>query len=472
MSEVMETPRLSAHRPDLTDLRVVVVGCGRSGLAAARLAADRGARVLLSDSRSEQELGAAAGQARDLGATLHPGGNTAELADSADLIVHSPGVPQEIPLIRRARELDLPVWSEIELATRFHCGRVIAVTGSNGKSTVTTMIGDIVAGSGLRTEVGGNLDRPFAELVDSAADDAFYVLELSSFQLENTHSLHADVAVLLNFSADHLDRYDGMTAYADAKARLLDLQDEDAFTVLSADDPASRRFDDRVRGKLHLFSTHGPVEQGAFVREGRMVLRTSVGEEDVFDLESLRLPGEHNQANALAAGLAARLAGFSVETIVRGLTQYRALPHRLEHVRSLAGIEFYNDSKATNPESAACALSSFDSGRVHLILGGKEKGAEWTELISRIAKHARRVLLVGAASGFLAERLRGIIPCVACETIPNAVLTGFRGAQAGDVVLLSPGCASFDQYRNFEERGEDFRQAAQALVGTEGRDDA
>jgi len=468
----MEAPRLNAHRPDLSDLRVLVVGCGRSGLAAARLAAERGAQVVLTDSRSEQELVAAAGQARDLGATLRLGGNPPELAGSADLIVLSPGVPQGIPLIQRARELDLPVWSEIELATRFHCGRVIGVTGSNGKSTVTTMIGEIAAGAGLRTKVGGNLDRPFAELVDPDADDALYVLELSSFQLETTHSLRADVAVLLNLSPDHLDRYTDMTAYADAKARLLQMQDEGASTVLSADDLASRRFDERVRGTLHLFSTRGPVERGAFVREDRMILRTDHGEEEVLDLGSLRLPGEHNRANALAAGLAARLVGCSVEAIVRGLTQYRALPHRLEHVCSVSGIEFYNDSKATNPESAACALTSFESGRVHLILGGKEKGADWTELISLIGRHARRVLLVGDASEFLAQRLRGIVPCVACETIPRAVRCGFDGAQDGDVVLLSPGCASFDQYRNFEERGEDFRQAARALDETEGRDDA
>jgi len=468
----MDAPRLSAQRPDLKDLRVLVVGCGRSGLAAARLAANQGARVLLTDNRTAEQLGAAAVEARDLGATLHFGSNPAELAEAADLIVLSPGVPQEIPLIRRARELDLPVWSEIELATRFHRGQVIAVTGSNGKSTVTTMIGAIVAACGQRCEVGGNLDRPFAELVDPEADDLLYVLELSSFQLETTLSLNADVALLLNLSPDHLDRYADMTAYADAKARLLELQDADGFTVLSADDPASRPFDARVRGKLHLFSTRGPVERGAFVREGRMILRTSAGEEDVLDLSSLRLPGEHNRANALAAGLAARLAGCSIEAIVRGLTQYRALPHRLEHVRSLGGIEFYNDSKATNPESAVCALSSFEPGRVHLILGGKEKGADWSELVSLIGRHARRVLLVGAASEFLALRLRGIIPCVACETIPAAVLAGFRGAQDGDVILLSPGCASFDQYRNFEERGEDFRQAAHALSGREAEHDA
>lgn len=468
----MEAPRLSAQSPDLKELRVLVVGCGRSGLAAARLAADRGARVVLTDSRSEEELGAAGEQARHLGVTLRFGGNPPELAESADLVVLSPGVPQEIPLLRRADELDLPIWSEIELATRFHRGRVIGVTGSNGKSTVTTMIGEIVTGAGLRAEVGGNLDRPFAELVDPDATDVLYVLELSSFQLEATHSLRADVAVLLNLSPDHLDRYDGMTAYADAKARLLESQNEDAFTVLSADDPASRQFDERVRGELYLFSTRGPVKRGAFARDGRMILRTGNGEEDVFDLGSLHLPGEHNRANALAAGLAARLAGCSVEAIKRGLTRYRSLPHRLEHVRTLSGVEFYNDSKATNPESAACALTSFESGRVHLILGGKEKGADWSELISLIGRHARRVLLVGAASDFLAQLLRGIVPCVACETIPRAVRTGLRGAQNGDVILLSPGCASFDQYRNFEARGQDFRQAVHSLDGSEGRDDA
>jgi len=472
MSEVMDTPRLSARRPDLKDLRVLVVGCGRSGLAAARLAAKQGARVLLTDHRPEQELEDAVVQGKQIGAELILGGHPPELAEAADLIVLSPGVPREIPLIRRANDLELPVWSEIELATRFCRGRVIAVTGSNGKSTVTSMIGEIVARTGLRFEVGGNLDRPFAELVDPDADDVLYVLELSSFQLETTLSLRAEVALLLNLSPDHLDRYPDMTAYANAKARLLELQDEQAFAILSADDDPSRPFEDRVRGKLHRFSTRGPVDRGAFAREDRMVLRTPFGEEDLFDLSSLRLPGEHNRANALAAGLAARLAGCSVEAIVDGLTRYRALPHRLEHVRTVAGIEFFNDSKATNPESAACALKSFVAGRVHLILGGKEKGADWTELIALIGERARRVLLVGDASEFLAQRLRGVVPLVACETIPRAVRTGFRGARAGDVVLLSPGCASFDQYRNFEDRGEDFRQVVRALREREAGADA
>jgi UDP-N-acetylmuramoylalanine--D-glutamate ligase len=472
MSETMRAPRLSAHDPDLHDLRVLVVGCGRSGLAAAQLALSRGAQVTLTDIRTEEALGQAAAEVLRRGATLHAGGNPQQLAEGADLVVLSPGVPPEIPLLKRARALALPVWGEIELASRFQRGRVVAVTGSNGKSTVTTMIGAILSRTAVPVEVGGNLDRPFAEFVDPTSTETIYVLELSSFQLETLESLHADVALLLNLSPDHLDRYPDMASYAEAKARLLRLQEPDAAAVLNADDPASRQFDSSVRGRLHLFSTEGPVERGAFVRDGRIILLTEQGEDQVIEVSALPLPGRHNLANALAASLAARLAGCDVATIAAGLLDYRPLPHRLERVRTLRGVALYNDSKATNPDSAACALASFEQGRVRLILGGKDKGADWDGLVSLIGRHARQVLLVGDASEALAARLEGVVPYTACGTIARAVETAFGDAVAGDVILLSPGCASFDQYRNFEARGEDFKQAVARLADREGADDA
>jgi UDP-N-acetylmuramoylalanine--D-glutamate ligase len=389
MSEVMERRRLSARDPELAGLRVLIVGCGRSGTAAARLAIGRGARVVVTDKRGEDELGDAAAAAKSAGAELCLGGNPPAVANDAELIVVSPGVPPDIELLRRARERGVPIWGEVELAARYLRGRTIGITGSNGKSTVTTMIGEILRCAGVRVAVGGNLDRPLSELLDPVREKT-YVLELSSFQLETLESLHPQVAVVLNLSPDHLDRYPDVAAYARAKARLLELQDEKAFAVLNADDEASRCFDRHVRGQLHLFSTRGEVDRGAFLRQGRLILRTGVGEEPILERAELSLPGEHNSANALAAGLAARLAGCPLESIAEGLRKYRSLPHRLEQLQTVRGVVFYNDSKATNPASTARALAAFEPGRVHLILGGKDKGGDWSELVQPIQATLRR----------------------------------------------------------------------------------
>lgn len=460
---VMEDARLNARDPDLAGLRVLVVGAGRSGLAAARLAAARRARVTLCDREPFERIAEAAQEARSFGAEVHAGGHPPGLADDADLVIVSPGVPMNVALLEHARALRLPVWGEVELAGRFCRGRIVGVTGSNGKSTVTTMIGDILRGAGIGGGTGGNLDRPFADLLEHDAPDAWHALELSSFQLDTVETLRAEVAVVLNLSPDHLDRHASLEAYADAKARLLELQDAEAFAVLNADDPESARFRSAVRGRLHLFSTRVEPEPGAFLCAGRLTLRTEYGEDDLLGVEELPVPGNHNVSNALAAALACRLAGCDGEAIARGLRAYRSLPHRLELVADVNGVRFYNDSKATNPASAACALVAFPAGATHLVLGGRDKGADWSALSELIRTHARRVFLVGEAAPMLERLLAGSVPTHVSATVPQAVEDAFDGAAAGDVVLLAPGCASFDQYRNFAERGDDFRRAASSL---------
>jgi len=462
---------LAQRDPDLRERGVLVVGLGKSGLAAARLAVSRGARVTVTDNRRSAELGNLPARARALGIALVLGSNPVELAESAELVVISPGVPQEIELVQAARRRGVPVWGEIELAARFRRGRLIGITGSNGKSTVTAMIGGILRGAGIPGGTGGNLDTPLAELLDSDEPAAVHAVELSSFQLETVECLQPEVAVVLNLSPDHLDRYDSYEDYARAKARLLDVQKADSDAILNADDPESRRFHDHLRGRLHQFSTRGPVESGAFLTGDSLTLRVDGRETDLLDTNALPLPGEHNVANALAAALAAHLAGCSAGAIVEGLRSFRALPHRLEHVATIGGVSFYNDSKATNPASAAQALSSFAPGTVHLILGGKDKGADWDELAGLLPRFAKRVLLVGRSTDALAERLVGSVPLEICGSVGRAVQSGFREAAAGEVVLLSPACASFDQYRNFEERGEDFRRTVEAIRST-GDEDA
>jgi UDP-N-acetylmuramoylalanine--D-glutamate ligase len=465
MSDTMVTGRTLATRyPDLRGRHVLVLGLGKSGLAATRLARREGARVTVADAKSAEQLGAARLRAREIGARVHAGGHPASLLAGVDLVVVSPGVPGDIAPLAAAREQAIPVWGEIELAARYCRGRVIGITGSNGKSTVTAMTGGILRAAGIGGGTGGNLDTPFCDLLEHDTEDAVHAVELSSFQLETVESFLPDVAVILNLSPDHLDRYPDIEAYADAKARILEVQTADDAAILNADDAPSDRFRSAVRGRLHLFSTEREVERGAFVRQGKIVVRTDAGEAELLDAEELPIPGVHNLSNALAAALACSLVGCPAEAIRSGIRDYRALPHRLERVAMVDGVLFYNDSKATNPASTSRALSAFKPGTVHLILGGRDKGADWSELLPQVERSARQVLLVGEATSMLSDLLAGgPATVVECETVPEAVEVAHRAAKAGDVVLLSPGCASFDQYRNFSERGDDFRKAVVSL---------
>lgn len=461
------TPRAFATRkPDLADLRVLVVGLGRSGLAASRLAASLGARVTAADRRTEAELAGALAALRGTGVTVIAGGHPSQLARESDLVVVSPGVPWDVPLLEAARSLGVPVWGEVELASRFIEGRIIGISGSNGKSTVTSMTGTILRQAGLPGGAGGNLGTPLTELLEVDGPDAVHAVEVSSFQLESMETFRPVVAVIVNLSPDHLDRHATLEAYARAKSRLLEAQGPEDDAVLNADDPGSRGFHGAVRGRLHLFSTKAVLENGAFVRDGRLVLQTPGREEELLEARDLPVPGEHNVANALAAALGCRLVGCAPEAIAQGLRAYRALPHRLQHVATVSGVAYFDDSKATNLDATARAVASFPGGTIHLVLGGKDKGGDWEALVPLLERQARRVLLVGQAAPVIRRALQGMQGRVAledCGTVPAAVRAGAREARPGDVVLLAPGCASFDQYRNFEERGLDFRRAVKAL---------
>jgi UDP-N-acetylmuramoylalanine--D-glutamate ligase len=460
-------PSLANKDPRLQNLAVLVIGLGKSGLAAARLALARGARVTIADRREEEEIGAPVEAARALGAALSLGGHPPGMASSADLVVLSPGVPMSIPLVRAARERGVPVWGEEELAFRFLRGRIVGITGSNGKSTTTSMAGAMLRAAGIPGGTGGNLGTPLSDLLAEDGPAAVHAVELSSFQLEAAETLRASVAVILNLSPDHLDRHESYDAYAAAKARILATQEPGDAAVLNADDPESARFFPEVRGALHVFSTRLEPERGAFLRDGVLTLRVGAEDEDILTVAEMPVPGEHNVANALAAALACRLAGCAARPIRSALLSFRSLPHRLEHVATVGGVEFYNDSKATNLDATVRAIGSFPPGRVHLILGGKDKGADWTSLAPLVRSHVRRVLLVGQAAPAVRRGLGDAAPAVESGTVPAAVRDGFAAAAAGDVVLLAPGCASFDQYRNFEERGEDFRRAVAALRAEE-----
>jgi UDP-N-acetylmuramoylalanine--D-glutamate ligase len=401
----------------------------------------------------------------DLGIRVLSGGHPAELLEEtgADLVVVSPGVPLNADVIQAAKQNGIPVWGEIELAARYTCGRIIGITGSNGKSTVTTMIGNILRTAGISGGTGGNLEIPLAELLEQDGEDAVHAVELSSFQLESVEALDPEVAVVVNLTPDHLDRYDSFDGYGQAKARLLEVQSPTGFSVLNADDPESQRFIPFVRGRLHFFSLESEPAAGGFVRDGMIMLRTTHGEEAVMAADQLPLPGPHNLANGLAAALACRLAGCTVESIASGLMSYRPLAHRLQKVATVDGIDFYNDSKATNLDAVVQAIRSFRAGSVHLILGGKDKGGDWAALLPLLQERVRSVLLVGQAAEVIARTLGTAVPCREAVTVQAAVQAGFADARPGEVVLLSPGCASFDQYAGFEARGDDFIAAVNGL---------
>ena len=460
----VERPTPAEREPRLEGHRVVVIGLGKSGLAALRLAASKGARVIAADLRPESDLGGVAREVRSAGAELRAGGHPPEIVRDADLVVISPGVRTDLPAIAEARRLGIPVWGEIELAWRFCRGRILGITGSNGKSTVTAMAGAILRAAGIPGGTGGNLGTPLADLLAEDRPGAVHAVELSSFQLESIDLFRAEGAVVVNLSPDHLDRHASFESYVAAKARLLTGQAADGFAVLNADDPESARLAPAVRGRAYRFSTRASVERGATARNGTLTLVLEHGEERLMAARELPVPGEHNLANALAAALACRLFGCEPGTIASALRSYRALPHRLEHVGTVAGVAFYDDSKATNADATARALRSFAPGTVHLILGGLDKGADWHALLPDVARHARRVLLVGAAAPVIRASLEGSVALEDCGTVQAAVRRGFGGASRGEVVLLSPGCASFDQYRNFAERGHDFRAAVEALA--------
>ena len=465
----MAAPNLSRTEPRLAGLRALVVGLGRSGLAATRILASRGAKVTAADRRTEAELGQAAAGAIALGAAVVAGGHPPALARDADLIVVSPGVPTGDPLLAAAREAGVPVWGEVELAYRFCRGRIVAVTGSNGKSTTTSMIGAILRQSGIPGGTGGNLGTPFADLLSLDSPQAVHALELSSFQLETIDAFRPDVAVVLNLSPDHLDRYPSYDAYVAAKARLLEAQNAAGCAVLNGDDPETVRLLPSVRGRLLRFTTREDLADGAFLRHGTLVLRLEGREQEILPASALRVPGEHNTANALAAALACGLEGCRPEAIARALRAFVALPHRLQHVGTLDGVQFYDDSKATNLDAAGRALLAFPAGTVLLILGGKDKGGDWPALAPAVRERARCVLLVGQAARAIRAGLAGTVPLVDCRTVMTAVRAAYERARPGDVVLLAPGCASFDQYRNFEERGDDFRRSVEGLLPGGGR---
>jgi len=444
---------------ELKGKKVLVVGLGRSGLAAAIFLRRQGAHVTVSDIRSAEALAKDIPALLDQGINVEAGGHGLLTFRRQDLIVVSPGVPLNTPELVQARNLGRPIIGELELAARFLKGQILAVTGSNGKTTTTSLIGEILEKSGLPTQVGGNIGVPVVALIEGSTEDTWNVLEVSSFQLETTEQFHPRIAVILNITPDHLDRHGTFENYALAKERIFLEQNQNDYCVLNADNSRAAVSAERAKASVYWFSLEHAVEQGAWVDNGNILFRTSPATtpETVMPLSTIPLKGNHNVENVLASVCAARLAGASLESIRTAVEQFKAVEHRLEYIATINGIDVYNDSKATNVDATAKAIAAFP-GNIHLILGGKDKNSDYTELNELLRARVKAVYTIGSAAAKIESHLRGVVPIHPCETLDKAVAAIAAAAHPSDVVLLAPACSSFDQFDSYEHRGRVFKQ--------------
>jgi UDP-N-acetylmuramoylalanine--D-glutamate ligase len=365
-------------------------------------------------------------------------------------------------LLVQARSLGEKVIGEIELAAEFFPGKIVAITGSNGKTTTTTLAGEILAAGGLSTVVGGNIGTPAISLVGQATADSTAVLEVSSFQLETIQKFRPQIAVVLNVTPDHLDRHRTFAAYADAKARIFENQRPEDFAVLNADDPTCVEMASRTKARVFWFSRKNEVKQGTYVGEGRILFRDSRGQRDIMLLSDIPLKGAHNVENVLAAVCVGVLSTVEPAQIRKAVVNFKAVEHRLEYIATIRGVEYYNDSKATNVDATIKAVESFPAN-IHLILGGKDKGSDYSVLNDLLRQRVKRVYTIGAAAAKIEGQIEGAAEIVHAETLANAVKRASESAQPGDVVLLAPACASFDQFRSYEHRGKVFKETVKAL---------
>ena len=444
---------------ELKGKKVLVVGLGKSGLAAALFLRRRGAQVTVSDVRSAEALANDIPALLEEGINVEAGGHGLLTFRRQDLIVVSPGVPLNTPELAQAHSFGLPIIGELELAARFLKGRILAITGSNGKTTTTTLVGEILKAAGLPTLVGGNIGVPVVSLIEESTDDTWSVLEVSSFQLESTAEFQPAIAVILNITPDHLDRHGSFENYALAKERIFAAQNAGDHVVLNADNPRTAASAVRSRAGVHWFSMEHPVDQGAWVMESQIWFRASAANEpeSILPLGEIPLKGAHNIENVLAAVCAARLAGAPAQAVRQAVAAFKAVEHRLEFVATLNGVDYYNDSKATNVDATAKAVEAFP-GCIHLILGGKDKNSDYTELSDLLRHRVKAVYTIGSAAQKIESHLRGVVPIHHCETLDKAVATAAAAAHPGDVVLLAPACSSFDQFENYEHRGRVFKE--------------
>jgi UDP-N-acetylmuramoylalanine--D-glutamate ligase len=441
--------------------RVLVVGLARTGIATALFCAAHGARVTATEERDEANVSEAAAKLSAAGVALELGGHREATFLAQDLIVPSPGVPATVPCLVAARGAQIPIWSEIELAWRFLRGKLVAITGSNGKTTTTSLIGHIFESAGVPTIVAGNIGTPLISRVTETSDSTVSVVEVSSFQLELINKFRPDIGLLLNITPDHLDRHPSLESYARAKARLFENQVASDAAILNADDAGAAQFAPSGP-RVFWFSRTRRVASGVFLREDEIVFRRDGAESVLLRRGDIGLRGTHNLENVMAAAGAAFLAGVAPQAIASAVRCFAAVEHRLEFVAQINGVEYFNDSKATNVDATLKALDAFP-GNLLVILGGKDKGGDFTLLRDLLIKHAKVALLIGAAAEKIESQISGAVPLESVGNIDRAVLRAAELAKPGDTVLLAPACASFDQFHNYEHRGRTFKQRVRLL---------
>ena len=451
-----------AEGVDLQGKRVLVVGLARTGVATALFCAAHGARVTGTDTQPGDQLSDALKKLQSAGIVCETGSQSQESFLAQDLIVVSPGVPADAALLLAARAKGITIWSEVELASRFLRGKLIGITGANGKTTTSSLVAHILRSAGFSTILAGNIGTPLIACVDDSRDDTWTVAELSSFQLELTDKFRPDIAAFLNLSPDHLDRHHTMVAYGAAKAKIFANQSAADFAVLNADDAATVTHAPKTPA-VYWFSRKKTFEHGAFLRDDAIMFRRDGQEQSILHVEEIPLVGAHNLENVMAAVTITLLTGARAGAVASAVKTFAGVEHRLEFVAKVGGVPYYNDSKATNVDATQKALESFE-GRVIVILGGKDKDSDYRTLRKVLRHRAVRALLIGAAAEKIASQIAGSVAMEMVGTLDRAVERAEQIARPGDTVLLAPACASFDQFENYEHRGRVFKDLVHKLA--------
>lgn len=440
-----------------------MVGLGKTGIALVSFLLRQGAQVLVSDSRQLTEIQKQVSEHDEIGRSLilEAGGHSSAFFLKPDMVLVSPGIPLDIPALKAAQDRGIPILGELEVFTAFSKTPVVAVSGTNGKTTTTALLNEMLVQSGKKTFLGGNIGRPLMDYILNGQEKEIVVAEISSFQLDTTKNFSPKVGLLLNITEDHLDRYADFQAYINSKASLFRNQGQDNLAVINGDDPICRSIGEGLAGPVYFFSRTQKVPQGVFVDQSKAILQLGSGRE-VYELSGFPLPGIHNQENALAAILGARLMGGDPEAIQKTLLTFKGFGHRLEKVGEVRGIGFYDDSKATNVGAVVKALEGFDRP-VILIAGGRDKGGDYHPLRELIQTKVKALILIGEAREKMMKQLGPLTKTQAANTLEEAVTLAFHQGQAGDLVLLSPACSSFDMFRDYVHRGNVFQKAVREL---------
>jgi UDP-N-acetylmuramoylalanine--D-glutamate ligase len=446
--------------------KVSVFGMARSGMAVARLLSKNGADVFVTDVKEEKELNFEIQELKNLSIPFEIGSHSPKAISQRDYIVLSPGISSDIPILKRAKEEGLPLFSEIEVAFWLCQAQIAGVTGSNGKTTTSTLVGEILKKDKRECRVAGNIGVPFSSVVEDVSSQGIIVLELSSFQLENIEEFKPEVAALLNISPDHLDRYPDLKSYSEAKLRIFENQTSQDFALFNLDDDYSMKIKEHYIAQGIFFSTTKEVDRGAFLKSGEMILRLNGRTEKISNVDEIGIKGPHNLSNAACACAIAGILGAKGESMHEALKSFKGVEHRLEEVKVISGIRFVNDSKATNVRSLWYALKSIPEP-VLLIAGGRDKGGDFTQLREVAKEKLKGLFLLGEAKSKIDQALGDLVKPICVDSLEEGVKKAYKMASRGECVLLSPGCASFDMFENYEHRGRVFKSVVNQLNNSE-----